>query len=234
MGRTSADPDRPVLFWPFLISRGRTATYRVVVAPDFLCEAGLAGVLWDLAGGSLTERGQARYRVVSSRAGGSFVIMFRVLLPEPGSDRGSGTPPRDEHGRRIPVITGVVERGAAFTAGTGVAVLDEAHDRCLPALRTFWDADRAMPPRPSPAFSAPRRAGAALTWQELPPYEVPDEGPTPPGAGRRDDGPGAAGPGKPPAAAQAQDTGGSRRIAMAGLAVGIAAAGAVVLRGCGR
>lgn len=46
-------------FWPFLISRGHVTTYRVVVAPQFLCEADLAGLLYDLAGVNPPHRAMA-------------------------------------------------------------------------------------------------------------------------------------------------------------------------------
>ncbi|MEU3256007.1 hypothetical protein [Streptomyces sp. NPDC006997] len=172
MAPTSVDPDEHA-FWPFLISRGRTVTYRVVVAPDFLCEARLTGVLWDLAGGEPTGPGQARCRVVSSARTGDFVIMFRVLLADSVAHTTLGTPGRDEHGRLIPVITGTVERGNTFVPETRAGVLDEGYNYCLPALRTFWNADRAVPPQPARAFHSARRAGAALAWEELPAYRVP-------------------------------------------------------------
>lgn len=37
-------------FWPFLITRGHRSGFRVVAAPGFLCEAGLADLLWESAG----------------------------------------------------------------------------------------------------------------------------------------------------------------------------------------
>ncbi|MCZ4095225.1 hypothetical protein C8250_003970 [Streptomyces sp. So13.3] len=161
-------------FWPFLISRGHVTTYRVVVAPQFLCEADLAGLLYDLAGGEPTPPGHGRYRVVRGTAAGDFVLMFRVQLGElEGSAGQPGAPLRDEHGRRIPVIDGVVERVRRFDPTTGAGVLDEGRRRCRQRFREFWESgDGSRAPHPSAAFAAARTQGGAVRWEALPEYVV--------------------------------------------------------------
>lgn len=161
-------------FWPFLISRGHVTTYRVVVAPQFLCEAGLAGLLYDLAGGDPTPPGHARYRVVRGTAAGDFVLLFRVRLGElEGSAGRPGVPLRDEHGRRIPVIGGVVERVRSFDPTTGAGVLDEGRRLCWSQFREFWESgDGSQAPHPSAAFAASRADGGAVRWEALPEYVV--------------------------------------------------------------
>ncbi|MDJ0347374.1 hypothetical protein QMK19_40065 [Streptomyces sp. H10-C2] len=161
-------------FWPFLISRGHVTTYRVVVAPRFLCEADLAGLLYDLSGGDPTPPGHARYRVVRGTAAGDFVLLFRVRLGElEGSAGRPGVPLRDEHGRRIPVIDGVVERVRRFDPTTGAGVLDDGRSRCRPQFREFWEAgDGSQVPHPSVAFAASRAQGGVVRWEALPEYVV--------------------------------------------------------------
>ncbi|MFF3643987.1 hypothetical protein [Streptomyces sp. NPDC002564] len=184
MERSSADPHEATSFWPFVISRGRTVTYKVVVAPDFLGDARLTGILWDLAGGEPTEPGHARWRVVTGAPTGDFVLMFRVLLASPVTESTPGAPGHDEHGRRIPVITGMIERGATFVPETRAGVLETAHRRCLPALRAFWADDRAVEPERAQAFRAARHDGETLRWEQLPPFRMPRTD-APGGGGRR-------------------------------------------------
>ncbi|MFR9798703.1 hypothetical protein ACL02U_22825 [Streptomyces sp. MS06] len=232
MVRTSVDAHEPTPFWPFVISRGRTATYRVVVAPDFLCEARLTGVLWDLAGGEPTEPGHARYRVVTGTRAGDFVLMFRVLLANSLADPALGAPGRDEHGRRIPVISGTIERGTAFSSETRTGVLDEAHRRCLPALRGFWRKDdSAVRPEPAQAFLGARGEGERVAWEELPAFSMPSDDTA------SDDGCESKGPGsdesdgqeEPQLASDPRRYGRRWRVA-AGLAAGAAAGWAAVTR----
>ena len=41
--------------WPFLVSRNRYLDYRTVVAPKFICEAGISNLLARVADGDLTQ-----------------------------------------------------------------------------------------------------------------------------------------------------------------------------------
>ncbi|MBY8877252.1 hypothetical protein [Actinacidiphila acidipaludis] len=180
---TSAESAGEADFWPFLISRGRRSGFQVVAAPDFLCDAGLVDLLWETAGGSPMAPGQARRRAVKGTAVGDFAVLFRVRLAEAADLGAEGDRPRDEHGRPVPVVEGVVERAAQ--AGTVTDdVLGRGAEECAGHLREFWRADLAWPgPAPTCSFHVRRTGpGRPLDWELLEERRVAPR-PVPPSAG---------------------------------------------------
>src|SRR4028118_1153524 len=65
--------------WPFLVSRNRYLDYRTVVAPKFICEAGISNLLARVADGDLTQSGCAYTRRVQGSKAGDFSIIFQVV-----------------------------------------------------------------------------------------------------------------------------------------------------------
>jgi hypothetical protein len=196
---TSSGSSEEADFWPFLITRGHRSGFRVVAAPGFLCDAGLADLLWESAGGPPMAPGQARRRVVKGSAVGDFAVLFRVRLAGTADAGAEGERLRDEHGRPVPVVEGVVER-VSRAGAVSEDVLSRGAEHCAQHLRDFWRLDRAWPgPAATPAFRA-RRAGrgVALAWEELGErWAGPRPGPARPPAGEARK-PGAPSGGDPP------------------------------------
>lgn len=65
--------------WPFLVSRNPIIDYRTVVAPDFICKAGIAKLLARVAEGDLTQPGFAIRREILGSKEGNFTVVFRVI-----------------------------------------------------------------------------------------------------------------------------------------------------------
>lgn len=143
--------------------------------------------------------GQARRRVVKGSAVGDFAVLFRVRLAGAGDVGAEGERLRDEHGRPVPVVEGVVER-VSRAGAVSENVLSRGAEQCAQHLRDFWRLDRAWPgPVATPAFRA-RRAGpgVALAWEELEErWAGPRPGPVRPPAGSARE-PGAPAGGDPP------------------------------------
>jgi hypothetical protein len=85
------------LGWPFLIGRGRRIGHRVLLAPDFLVATNEHGVLEGISGDTVTRLGLLTVRSATHQVGAADVA---------GAER-----PRDEHGRPLRLIYGVVASG---------------------------------------------------------------------------------------------------------------------------
>lgn len=180
LSRDAADRG-PRHLWPFLITRGYNVTHKVVVAPDFIRDARLTGLLWDLAGGQPTEPGHGRFRLVRGTSVGDFTVAFRVRLAESSDVGTAGGPPMDNNSRRIPLIEGVIERASHFPLSTSDQPLTEAHRRCLPALRQFWSDDVDWQgPRDCAPITWGGGSDQPLSWEELPVFLPPAPVPEPP------------------------------------------------------
>lgn len=122
------------LGWPFLIGRGRRAGHRVLLAPDFLVAADDHGVLEGIAGNTVINLGSLTVRSATHQ-----VEAHDVHTPER---------PRDEHGRPLRLIYGVVARGIEPTN----ADLPTALAAALATYRHFLQAEDKFPVEPSQGF----------------------------------------------------------------------------------
>jgi hypothetical protein len=68
--------------WPFLVGRNPYLDYRTIVAPDFICDAGIPNLLARAADGDLSEPGYAISRKIEGSKVGDFTIIFRVVKAE--------------------------------------------------------------------------------------------------------------------------------------------------------
>ena len=97
--------------WPFLVARGRERGYRTILAPGFLTERRLHGLLSDAANG---EAPDAPREVELERPGvGRLTLVYRteqVTEAELDGGRGNGLA-TDEHGRPMEILYGIVCRG---------------------------------------------------------------------------------------------------------------------------
>lgn len=162
--------------WPFLISRNRVFDYRPIVVPQPLIEKEASTLLVEIAGGSLSAPNTATYREVRSSLIGNMGFVFRVVRAEQGHVGLSGSDPlRDEVGRPINLIEGLVLEG--ITRGVVITKEDfrAAHEAIEAAYREFWQDTKHTPAmKPSHYFylSGQNRAGECVILKEEPPLDM--------------------------------------------------------------
>jgi len=136
--------------WPFLVGRGRRSGHRVLLAPDFLVAQHDHGIL-AAAGPEVTE--------VTSSAGRRLTIRCATQQVDAVD---SGERPRDEHGRPLRLIYGVVATGVTPVN----ADLPVALAAALATYRRFLRHEEEFEVEPSTAFelaAVPSRPVQVLT-----------------------------------------------------------------------
>jgi hypothetical protein len=118
--------------WPFLISRNRQLDYQVLVAPGFLVDAGIAGLLATRVGGDPTESPQ--YLELSRTKVGRIALFYRIIIATKGE-----RVLRDAASRPIVWIEGLVMRGSQKEHPVSVRDLEEAHKRVEGVYWRFWN-----------------------------------------------------------------------------------------------
>lgn len=160
--------------WPFLVSRNRDLDYRTIVAPDFMCEVGAAGVLANTAGGDLTGENVAFYREIHKSKVGRLTIVFRVIettLEDMGIE-GSGVL-KDSFGREIRLTEGIVIKGLLPDVIVTKDAIEMAHGMIIQPYREFWEWTSYQPAIPSVCFSLPQDSyESCLQYKKLDPYGV--------------------------------------------------------------
>ncbi len=128
--------------WPFLVGRSRTLGHRLLVVPRFIQERRAGWLLLDAAGGDASAPGTALYREVRGSPVGDLTLVFRVV-PMRGTDVGlPGLETlRDEHGRLIEVVEGLVLQGRTTDVRVSGADLDRVHREVARTYRQFWHSD---------------------------------------------------------------------------------------------
>src|SRR3954469_25015360 len=102
-----------VIAWPFLVARGRHRGYRTLLAPGFLTERRLHGLLSDSANGERMDGSRAREVEVERPEVGALTLVYRtenMTEAELDGGRGDGLA-TDEHGRPLEMLYGIVCRG---------------------------------------------------------------------------------------------------------------------------
>ena len=112
------------LGWPFLIGRGRRTGHRVLLAPDFLVTAGDHGVLEGISGNTVMKLGPLTVRSATHQV--------------EARDVNETERPRDEHGRPLRLIYGVVAKGVE----PANADLPNALAAALATYRRFLSAEQ--------------------------------------------------------------------------------------------
>jgi len=128
------------LGWPFLIGRGRRTGHRVLLAPDFLIATGDHGILEGISGDTIMTIGPLTVRSTTRH-----VEARDVHEPER---------PRDEHGRPLRLIYGVVAQGIE----PANADLPDALAAALATYRRFLRAEER--------FTVEASQGSALHTQQ--------------------------------------------------------------------
>lgn len=143
--------------WPFLVSRSRSAGYRVIIAPEFMAGSrqDVAAIGW-LATGEETDTAEAFVKELKRPAEAPATAVFRNFLAHahdylPG---GSGLL-KDSSGRPIMITEGLILRltGTQTTElGLTTADLSRAHELVKPTFREFWQQEDKYPQQQSQSF----------------------------------------------------------------------------------
>ena len=162
--------------WPFLVARGRERGYRTILAPGFLTERRLHGLLSDAANG----QGPREIEVERPGVGRLTLVCRTEQMTEAELDGGRGEGlATDEHGRPLEILYGIVCRGRLVgrvddgDLGAARAEALASYRRFLAeengfgvdtsdafALRGVTAVADAAPPKPAPRAS---RRGLAVT-----------------------------------------------------------------------
>jgi hypothetical protein len=138
--------------WPFLVSRNLFLDYRTIVAPDFICLAGIPNLLARVTEGNLTEQGSAICRTIYGSKAGDFTVIFQVVRATKNEiDLPDGDDVlKDQFGREIYLIEGFVFRGLIEIL-ISQNIFDQVHFDLTKFYRQFWNS--VEPPSVVPSSS---------------------------------------------------------------------------------
>ncbi len=145
--------------WPFLVSRNKVLGYQAIVAPDFMIEAKIAGLLANEAGGNLTKH--PRYRKLKTKTG-DITLVYRVVSAIDNNELF-----RDEFGRPILWIEGIVLKGSVEKIEITEKELQESHRRVENGYREFWVTTSNVSVKPSKPFMIPFEEDAVTKVTKL-------------------------------------------------------------------
>ncbi|MEU5878656.1 hypothetical protein [Spirillospora sp. NPDC047279] len=176
------DDAPPPVGWPFLVARGRTVGFRVVLAPPFLVNGRLTGLLMEASATDATlGDALARREVLNSRAGDFIAFFHSVQADRAIVDERAQRPDEallDEGSRPIILTEGVIFREPARTT-IDATTLELMHNMVKDAYREFWLADDpTMPTRasaPIPLSHGQKVTVPALDLQPLGLSSQPEE-----------------------------------------------------------
>jgi len=166
--------------WPFLITRNKVFDYRTVIAPQFMVGRSVSSLLAKATKGDPTSADCAVYREVHGSPLGDISLIFRIVqasnhhLGLEGSDL-----LRDQFGRPINLIEGLVVKGRASDLIITYGDLTSAHRRMEDAYRAFWD-ETVHTPSVQPSAAMVLAGGEqldALRLQMLAPLVISPEAP---------------------------------------------------------
>jgi hypothetical protein len=167
--------------WPFLVSRNRYLDYRTVVAPKFICEAGISNLLARVADGDLTQSGCAYIRRVQGSKAGDFSIIFQVVeaTEKDINPEGENQVIKDQFGREIYLLEGILVKQFGDVNVTQ-EYLEKAHDMLVISYRQFWNWTAPRSAIPSEALLLGiNGASLGLKLEELKPFQVVSKIPAP-------------------------------------------------------
>ncbi|MCF3572170.1 WD40 repeat domain-containing protein [Planktothrix agardhii 1806] len=159
--------------WCFLVSRNQYLDYRTVVAPNFICEAGIGNILAKVTEGDITEQGTAFYREIMYSKAADFTIIYRIIeatAENTGID-GNGCL-KDSVGREISLIEGLVFQGLLKDKDIVVTEqnLEAAHQQVISYYREFWEAITRISIFPSESIEYREPSGQSLNLIKLTAY----------------------------------------------------------------
>jgi len=157
--------------WCFLVSRNPYLDYRTVVAPNFICEAGIGNILARVTEGDITEQGTAFYREILYSKAAEFTIIYRIIeatAENTGID-GNGCL-KDSVGREISLIEGLVFQGLLPNIVVTEQNLEAAHQQVISYYREFWESLTRISIFPSELIEYIEPSGQSLNLIKLTAY----------------------------------------------------------------
>lgn len=131
--------------WPFLVSRNRNVDYTTVVAPQFMVNQGITNLLADAAGGKVDEANRGKYREIRGSKVGDLTLVFHVIQAEKRHVGLEGDEPlRDQSGRPIRLIEGIVLRGLMPGIEVSNSDIQVAHEMVKGAYKEFWNSTSSI------------------------------------------------------------------------------------------
>jgi len=125
--------------WPFLVSCNKLLDYQPVIAPDFMVDAKMSGILvrWTPVNEDLA--GSLRQKSISKSKLGPITVIYRTVLAKNGN-----TQYRDGVGRPILWIEGVVIKGFAQKNEIPINVLEQVFESVEKEYQAFWEGNTAI------------------------------------------------------------------------------------------
>lgn len=157
---------------PFLVSRNRYLDYRTVVAPQFICQAGISNLLARAADSELIESEDVFYRQIQGSKIGDFSIVFRVVKARRKNGNFLEEIAKDQFGREIYWMEGFVLQDIDKPA-VGKADFEKLHQFLSSKYEQFWDLTEPEPALPSSTISL--AADNSVPVQQLPVFKVPSK-----------------------------------------------------------
>jgi len=145
----------PIEVWPFLVSRNRYLDYRTVVAPDFICDDGISGLLATATKANSTELNQLIYRKIVNSKSGDFTIVFQSLIAKEKDIYAGGSNKKivDQFGREILLFNGVVINSIGdnyiYVSKKDIEI---AYNKSIESYRKFWNYVKPKSALPSSKF----------------------------------------------------------------------------------
>jgi WD40 repeat protein len=164
--------------WSFLVSRNRYLDYRTIVAPAFICDAGVPNLLARAADGDLTEPGSAICRKIESPNVENFTIVFRITnaLGEYINSENKNEFLKDSFGREIYLIEGVVIKGEDKVS-VASEDLEKVHGQVKTSYLRFWDCEKAPPVEAFSSFKVESsESSSRLRLEEMNPLIISNQG----------------------------------------------------------
>lgn len=149
--------------WPFLVARGRTRDYRTVLVPDLLAGRGMQALLADALAIPDPSSGR-RTMMIYPRDMEPLTITARA---EAASIDTVGGDPRDEHGRPMEFLYGVVQLHP-----TSAPDLAQAREQALASYRRFLADEENFTFDVAGAFGDPTPMESVIDAEPLPPMAL--------------------------------------------------------------
>lgn len=143
------------LGWPFLVGCNRQLDYRAIVAPERLVISKETRDLADALGSDSGAQGDLLYRNVELPRSGSVHLVFRVIPAAPDLVGESGPVLRDDWGRPIYLIEGLLLLSAEARERVKPEDLQALHDQLAATFREFWPSATWTPKAAGPVLRSP-------------------------------------------------------------------------------
>ena len=129
-------------WWPFLLTKGRTVGPRMVLAPPFVIDHNLTGLLMDACALPEELHDRVAYREVLGSDVGNFTIVYRVIRANADLiGKASSGVLLDDSSRPVDLTEGILCLCDKIDGLVPPWLLDQMQIAAEKAFRSFWEAD---------------------------------------------------------------------------------------------